>query len=361
MAVLAAAAILPVLTPLFRGQRAGGDAASASVAIYRDQLEEVDKELSRGVIGEQEAAAARTEIARRLIKADAETAPEATTRLPNASRIAVISIIATPVLALAVYLTVGAPEYPAQPLAARPAAEVQDINTLVAQVEAHLARTPDDGDGWAALAPVYTRLGRLDDAAGAYGHIVRLLGSTAEREADHGEALVRAARGAVTPEAHAAFERALRLAPEDPRPRFYLAMALGQGGKAEEAKTAWEALIADAPANAQWLPAAQKELAALAQRGPAAADIEAAASLSDDDRQAMIEGMVASLDADLRENPEDAQRWVQLIRSYMVLGRPDDARAAVERAQTAFAGDAARLAVITAAVAELGLEEGAAR
>lgn len=359
MAVLAAAAILPVLTPLFRGQRDGGDAASASLAIYQDQLHEVDRDLARGVIGEAEATAARTEIARRLIRADAEREKTPAVRMPEASRIAVLSIMAIPVLALGAYLTVGAPEYPAQPLAQRPASEVQSIEVLVGQVEQHLAVTPDDGEGWAVLAPVYTRLGRHDDAAKAYGNVVRLLGATAEREADHGEALVYAARGTVTPEARGAFQRALALDSSDARPRFYLALALGQDGKTDEARAAWEQLIANAPADAEWLPAAQRELARLSERGPSADDVEAAAGMSDGDRQAMIEGMVASLDADLRENPEDAQRWVQLIRSYMVLGQRDAARDAVARARTALADDATKLAVINAAAETAGLSEGA--
>ncbi len=76
-----------------------------------------------------------------------------------------------------------------------------------------------------------------------------------------------------------------------------------------------------------------------------------------DDRQAMIAGMVASLDARLRENPEDVDGWARLVRSYMVLERRDDARAALERARTALASNASGLAVVEATAREAGMTE----
>src|SRR6185295_11489694 len=79
MAALAAAACLPLLLPLGRARRAARPAAAPAMAIYRDQLDEVDRDLARGVIADAEAAGARTEIARRLIReSEAQTLPPAT-------------------------------------------------------------------------------------------------------------------------------------------------------------------------------------------------------------------------------------------------------------------------------------------
>jgi cytochrome c-type biogenesis protein CcmH len=69
----------------------------------------------------------------------------------------------------------------------------------------------------------------------------------------------------------------------------------------------------------------------------------------------MIEGMVASLDDKLQANPEDAEGWARLIRSYMVLGRPADAKAALARARTALAGKPDRLAIVEAEAKAQGL------
>jgi cytochrome c-type biogenesis protein CcmH len=333
MAVLAAAAALPLLAALGRQPRTASRSAEA-IAIYRDQLSEVARDVARGVVAEEEAEGARTEIARRLIRAGSETtaaAPQSQKR----RRVAVIVVVAMPVAALALYLALGSPLAPDQPLSSRPdALALQDVNRLVAQVEDHLAQVPDDGKGWEVIAPVYSRLGRDADAAHAWSRAIDLLGSTAQRQANLGEALVTAGGGTVTPDAKAAFEKARDLAPSDPRPRFYLALALSQAGDKSSATAAWRDLIDTAPADAAWLPAARAEFAKVA--GP--------------------EGMVASLAARLKTAPDDAAGWAQLVRSYMVLGRADDARAALTEARAALATDAAKLAVVEAAAREAGVE-----
>jgi cytochrome c-type biogenesis protein CcmH len=267
-----------------------------------------------------------------------------------------------PFAALALYLVLGSPELPGEPLAARLNAptQQQDVATLVARVEDHLKQSPDDGKGWEIVAPVYMRLGRPEDAAQAYANVIRILGSTAEREADRGEALVAAARGTVSADAHAAFDRANRLDPAALRPRFYLALALGQDGKRDEAIAAWQGLLAGAPEDQPWVKVARAELAKLeagTAPGPTGADVAAAGNMPPEQRLAMIEGMVGSLAAKLEENPADGEGWARLLRSYMVLGRPDDAKTALAKARTALAANAAVLADVNRAAKEAGVPE----
>ena len=52
-------------------------------AVYRDQLGEIESDRARGLIGEEEAEAARVEIARRLFAADRKsvTTPDLTSQL----------------------------------------------------------------------------------------------------------------------------------------------------------------------------------------------------------------------------------------------------------------------------------------
>jgi len=236
----------------------------------------------------------------------------------------------------------------------------QDIAALVARVETHLAANPEDARGWELIGPVYMRMGRYGDAAVAFANIVRLLGPTAEREADVGEAIMRANGDVVTPEARAAFERALGLDRNATRPRFYLAVALGQEGRTDEAITAWRRLLDGAPENAPWVAVARQELARLEGSpagAPTAEDVEAAAAMTPDERMAMIGGMVDSLAARLAANPDDAEGWARLIRSYMVLGRTDEANAALAKARGEFDGDAEKLAVVEGQARESGLIE----
>lgn len=357
MAALAAATALALLAPFYRSGPVAAAPGGGASAIFRDQLTEIDRDVAQGTIGRAEADAARAEVARRLIREEG-TAASATATPGQPGRLAPALIVLMPIAALAFYLAVGSPGLPGAPLASRPEAVArQELLGLVAKVETHLEEKPDDGQGWEVLAPVYARLGRFDDAVRAYGNAVRLLGSTARREADLGEAIVRANGGSVTGEAEAAFRRAADLAPDDPRPRFYLALALGQAGKRDEAIAAWQALIASAPEDAAWVPVARRELAALQAPGPSAADINAAAGLSPEDRQAMVEGMVATLAERLKASPNDADGWARLVRSYMVLGRADDARQALADAQKALT-DPAKRALVESAAAEAGLMAG---
>src|ERR1051325_5378793 len=208
-ALMTAAAIFAVLWPLGRGARA--PRAPGDVAVYLDQIDEIARDRATGLIGETEAEAARVEVSRRLIAAadaaetQAEPKPGATVR----RRVAAIAVLVlVPVIAAATYLSFGSPQLPGQPLASRANTPAQDrsLEGLVAQVEAHLAKNPEDGRGWEVVAPVYMRLGRFEDAVKARRNAIRLNGASADRGAGLGESLMALANGVVTDEAKAAFE-----------------------------------------------------------------------------------------------------------------------------------------------------------
>ena len=145
------------------------------------------------------------------------------------------------------YLALGSPQLPGEPLATRLRApnENRPIESLIAQVENHVEQNPNDGRGWEVLAPVYMRLGRFDDAVRAWRNVIRLNGSNATREADFGEAQVAAANGVVTADAKAAFERALALDGKNVMARFYMGMAADQDGRRADADKIWRELFAE--------------------------------------------------------------------------------------------------------------------
>src|SRR5205823_14489107 len=115
--------------------------------------------------------------------------------------------------AAGLYLALGSPLISDRPLAARlaDARASPSVEAMVAQIETHLERNPNDSRGWEVIAPVYLRLGRFDDAVKARRNALTLNGETAERQAALGEALVFAANGVVTAAAKAAFEKAIAL------------------------------------------------------------------------------------------------------------------------------------------------------
>jgi cytochrome c-type biogenesis protein CcmH len=362
LVLMTAAAIFAVLWPLARRTplRTGSD-----VAVYRDQLDEVERDRATGLIGEREAEAARVEVSRRLIAAaDADApAPRVDGRRWRRA-VALVALLVLPLGAASLYLKLGSPGMSGETQLAR--TEMPDdqrpITELVARVEAHLEEQPDDGRGWNVLGPVYMRLGRYDDAVRARRNVLRLLGSTAEREADLGEALTGQANGIVTADAKQAFDRALRLDPDDFRARYFEGLAAEQDGRPKEAAETWRKLLAGAPKDANWASFVRDSLArvdpkaAAALPGPSAGDIAAASELTPQQRTAMVEGMVSRLADRLKQDGTDADGWVRLVRAYMVLGDKDRARAAADDARRALARDPDKLRQVDEQIKGLGLE-----
>lgn len=368
-AVLTLGASLAVLLPLTR--RAEGDAdKSHDLEVYRDQLAEVERDAARDLIAAADAEQARAEIARRILKLDAEGAAAPSTGPSTMSRlVGVIAVLIVPVLSWSIYTVIGSPSIPSQPLSARlqqnPANS--SVDELVARAEAHLVANPSDGRGWDVLAPVYMRMGRSSDAVTAYRNAIRLLGSTSARESGLGEAISGAAGGIVTAEARSAFEDALKSDPTNPKARYFLGLALAQEGKLAAAAIVWRQLADVVPQDSPWRGIVVQAIAQAEGRAPqqnqaagapapSRDQIDAAAQMSAGDRSDMIEGMVATLDEKLRQNPRDPEGWLRLVRSYQVLGKTDQAQDALGRAYAALGRDSEDGRKLTELAGSLGLK-----
>ncbi|MEN3792936.1 c-type cytochrome biogenesis protein CcmI [Fulvimarina sp. MAC3] len=376
------------------------DRASHDVEVYRAQLVELEDDVERGTLSREEAETARAEIGRRLLKANALAESETRRRgsMIPAGRKSLFAglaiVILVPAISIPAYQYFGASGLPDLPLAARsqPAPSNGDgapdeIMRLIAGAEERLKNNPEDGQGWNVLAPIYLRMGRSEDAIEAFRNANRLLGPSVTRNAGLGEALSQAADGEVTDEARGYFDRALEAQPDYLPARFFVALDLSQEGENAEAAKAWETLIEKSPANAPWMPIAERalvdsrqkaglpELAELPQpkpeperssssltssasSGPAPSQeqIAAAAEMNAGQRRDMIEGMVSQLADRLEADPNDAQGWQRLIRSYSVLGKKEDAAKALNTALGVFSNDAEARDQIAALGRSLGIE-----
>lgn len=370
-AVLTGGVLAFVLAPLIRPARLmAASSGEHAVAVYRDQLKELDAEQARGVLGPAEAEAARLEISRRLLAAagDATQPGEPGFRALLESRHATYSLLAAVAVAVVtvglyiLYGSIAAIPTDAQRAAAR---EQAAISRLVAQVEDRLRTVPTDGKGWDVIAPVYLKLGRFQDAADAYTKALSLLGETSARLAGLAESSMLAAGGVVTPEARSAYEKLAKLDPLRIEPRFWLAMAKEQAGDLEAALAEYKAILGASPENAPYrthLEARVREVTSLiaarasgTPAGPTAADLAAAAKLDPAQRAQMITQMVENLAARLRTNGNDLPGWLRLVRAYAVLERRQDAQAALAEARRNFTGNADALAQLAALASSLGL------
>lgn len=367
-----------VLYFLLRPLTAGGSGAPAreafDAAVYRDQLEEVESDLARGLIGEAEAEAARLEVARRLLAVDSmERSEGAASKRGTPARAALIAVaLALPLAVLGLYFVYGSPRLPDQPLTAQledPASD-QNVAALVARVEARLREHPEEGQGWDVIAPVYLVGRRYDDAANAYAQAIRLLGPSAQRLSGYGQALVLEKGGVVSEEARRALDQALALDETLIEPRILIAISKEQDGKFAAAVEDWRALLDRKGGDERWramvqarIEAAEAQLAGKSAApvlpetsGPNAADVAAAQDMSPTDRQAMIESMVQRLASRLEQNSDDLAGWLRLVRAYTVLDRKDEALKALARAKSTFAGNEQAIEQLNALAAELGLK-----
>lgn len=354
---MTAAAVMAVLWPLSR-YHAVAKQMDPDTQFYREQIAEIERDQARGVLLSSEAEAAKAEAGRRLLRATgmhgetfAAVGEPALRRRRAASTLA-LSII--PILALATYEIYGSPQTLTQQSGAQIAQQegTVDLMTAVAQIESHLVKNPQDGRGWEVIAPVYVRMGRIDDAVKAYEAAIRYQAPDANRLANYGEALVMAKDGLVSAEAEAAFEQAVKLDPASPKPRFYLARAAAQDGQIEKAKAAYAELIASSPADAPWTEAVKQELAALDAPQPPAGPANVAQIGPE-----AIAGMVAGLASRLESQGGTAEEWARLMRSYAVLGQRDKAMATARRAREALGQDNAALKTIDTMAQELKLTD----
>lgn len=353
LSVMTAAAVLAVLWPLSR-HRVPQAAIDPDTQFYRDQIAEVERDQERGLLSEPEAEAAKAEAGRRLLRVTAQGGQGSDAvgepALRRRRAVSALALSVVPLLALAIYGAYGSPHLTGQAQTARlgETRDQLDLATALTRIEAHLAQNPNDGRGWELLAPVYLRLGRPDDAARAYESAVRLLGAEPNRLANDGEALGAAKDGIVPADARAAFQQALQLDAAMPKARFYLARAAEQDGDPQKARAEYAAILASSPADAPWTPVVKEQIARLdgtplqAQAAP--------------DQQAIL-GMVQGLADRLDAQGGSAEDWARLVRSYVVLGQNDKAKAAVGKARQALAGDQGAVAQIDAMARDLKMTD----
>lgn len=364
-AVLTLATLALVLRPLFRARtlqaRLGYD-----IAVFQDQLREVDRDVETGLLNDEQAEAARTEIRRRMLAAAAHDQAEAGGTKPAGTRPVVLAAavaVALPAGALSYYRLIGSPN-----LADQPYAQVQEsrmglnhegaenIKGMVARLAERLKTNPDDADGWAMLGKSYRALGQLDMAAEALRKAASLGGGNAEVYGTLGEIVVGQGGGMVMPEAREAFLNALKADPSDPRARFYLGLARMQIGDARGAVAVWRDLEKDSPADASWMKVLREHIQEVAAEGgfDAAAiaprsELQLAGSASPapgtpamaqaphpgaggQGGEEFVRQRVAELADRLAKNPDDADGWIMLGRSYKAMGEAAKSRDAYGRA-----------------------------
>ena len=387
------------------------EAADYDMRVYRDQLTEIDRDLERGVLTQEDANRVRTEVSRRILAADAQRTVD-TDFTRGAPRI-VASVVALVLVggSVALYKGIGpinglgAPGYTDLALAERitfaeslrdsrpsqaraeasltaspPVAEFNaDYVQLVQTLRDTVAERPDDIQGHALLVQNESNLGNFVAAYQSQGRIIELKREevTVEDLTGYTDLLILAAGGYVSPEAEQAARVVLTRDPNNGIARYYIGLMLAQTGRPDMAFRIWDRLLQIGPESAPWIAPILEQIPEMAQHagvnyqiptignrrtsaannGPTAADIEAAGEMTGAERIQMIEGMVSGLSDRLATSGGSAEEWAQLIDALGVLGRTDQAFAIYKNAETVFAGDPSSLDLTTRAAQRVGVAE----
>ena len=375
--------------------------AASDVDVYRGQLEEVDRDVARGVISTEDAERVHAEIARRLIAADKALSAERTVSATSPSGIAFAVIAIGLIGSIGSYLWLGAPGYGDMALKdriafaeevrkTRPAQEVAEASlppfvapadmderyrTLMAQLRTTVAGRPDDLDGHILLAQQERRIGNFLAAKDAQMKVVALKGDGvgANDLAHLGELQVLAAGGYVSPDAEMSLRASLSQDPSNGTARYYVGLMLLQTGRPDQAFRIWDSLLRAGPEDAPWIEPILAQIEELAQlagvryaipeigsssgRGPTAEDVENARDMTPAERMDMIGSMVSGLSERLATEGGPARDWARLISSLGVLGEWERALAIHTNAVEVFADDPSAIDLINAAGRDAGVVE----
>jgi cytochrome c-type biogenesis protein CcmH len=257
---------------------------------------------------------------------------------------------------------------------------------LIAAVSAAVAVSRAHGDSaaespaakdWRMVGWAYAQNGDAAESARAYRKATEIEPDNGENWSSLGEALQTPSQQVVA-EAAEAFAKAIRLNPADPRARYFLAVQKDLNGDHRGAVDDWLALLRDTPPGAPWEADLRRNIDQVAARnkidlagrlpqpgatapatagipGPSQEQLAAASSIPPGQQDAMVQAMVQRLADRLKANPKDADGWIRMMRSRMVLNQPEQAKAALNAGTTAFAGDAAAQGRLKSAAAELGV------
>lgn len=401
MTLLTAAAIV---LPLWRGRSGDAPSAAYDLEVYRAQLAEVDKDLERGIVTEDEAARVKTEVSRRVLDADRKLqAAQAMGDAPRStSRVAVGVVALVVVLGTVIaYRQLGAPGYPDFPLQARmeaakerraerpvqadmvvprPAPDTlpDGYADLVERLKLAVAQRPDDPDGHRMLVRHAVNINDYPTAYGAQAKLIEILGddATAEDYVALADLMIVGANGYVSPEAELALLEALKRDDNHEVALFYIGLMYSQNDRADMTFQIWKALLDKGAPDAPWQQAVRAQIEEIAWRagakdytppplptappvaglaGPSADDIEAAGEMTPEERAEMVNNMVMQLESRLASEGGTPQEWARLISVLVVQGNRDHAGNILTEARQVFAGRDKDLAVINQAATQSGL------
>jgi cytochrome c-type biogenesis protein CcmH len=208
---LGTGALVYVLRPLVGSRKARAlSRREANIAIYRDQMRELDADRAAGTLAAADYERAKLELEARLLE---DVAPAEAASAPSHGRRAALVVgIAVPLLAVGVYMATGNLRGLEPQLGVPDAAQVE---AMVARLAAKLRENPDDVEGWKLLGRSYAVMGRYQDAVAAFAKAAERAPRDAQLLADFADVLAMSRGQSLAGEPEKLVERALQIDPQN--------------------------------------------------------------------------------------------------------------------------------------------------
>ena len=249
--LLLLAALAFVLVPLLRARR--GDPAALrsalNLAVYRDQIDELARDLGNGAIGRAQHDEALAELKARVLEDVPAAGEPAAAQDGRGARygVALAVGIAMPVAAILLYLALGEPQAIVAPPAqvAQSAAHSQEAAQVEAMVKALAARleaNPGDAQGWALMGRTQAALGRFDASAQAFERALQLQPNDPQLLTDLADSLAMLQGQSMAGRPSELVEQALKREPEHPKALALAGAGAFERGDFQGAVDRWERL-----------------------------------------------------------------------------------------------------------------------
>jgi cytochrome c-type biogenesis protein CcmH len=234
----------------------------ANIAVYRDQLSELEADLRNGIVSEEQYAQDREEIKRRLLE---DTAPSETRKTATAPAIArntaYLLGIGLPLVAVVIYLNVGTPKSISEPAMVssmpRQSAEApqprsqEQIAANVEKLAKKLEANPSDAQGWTMLARSYNSMEKWSEAEGAYAKATEQSPNNADLWAEYAFATAMANDKNLEGKPMELINRALKVDPQNAKALQLAGSAAFQAKDYKKAIDYWQRILKQVPAESE--------------------------------------------------------------------------------------------------------------
>ncbi len=262
--LIALAFVLPTaLQRNEKSQRAVADERTqANIAVYRDQLSELETDLQNGIVSKEQYTQDRDEIERRLLEdtAVAAAAKQKTgaAAAPASRNTAYVLAVGLPLAAVIFYFQIGTPEgitnqpAPSAPVAGASGERSQaQIEANVAALAKRLQTNPSDTQGWIMLARSYNSMERFGEAAGAYAKATELKPDDADLWAEYAFTSAMANGQRLDGHPMELIQQALKVDPENAKALQLAGSAAFQDKDYKKAIEYWERVLKRVPADSE--------------------------------------------------------------------------------------------------------------